>query len=137
MKPEIWGKYAWNFIHIMTLGYPETPTKKEKKHYYNFFHDLMYVLPCEKCRQNMTEHLKKIPLNDETLSNRNNLVKWGIDLHNIVNYYTGKDMLSYTDSLNEINKLMKPSNYNWNYIYIVSLILILLCIALIIYCYKK
>ncbi len=112
MLPEIWGKYAWCFFHLVTMGYPEHPAKKDKKHYYKYICSLKYILPCDRCKQNLKNHLKKYPLTDAALSSKSNLVKWGIDLHNIVNYYTGKPMLSYTESLNELNKLANPVNNN-------------------------
>jgi len=133
MRPEIWGRHVWNCIHIITLEYPLEPTPEEKKYYKKFFHGLSHVLPCEKCRNNMSVHLKKIPLTDEVLSSRSSLVKWGIDLHNIVNYYTGKEMLTYNEALNQINKLLESENtqyglkqYNW--LFIILLVIFLLCI---------
>lgn len=137
MKPEIWGRYCWNFIHIMTLGYPMKPTENEKTHYRKFFNNLIHVLPCEKCRHNMSSHLKKIPLTNDVLNGRNNLVKWGIDFHNIVNYYTGKEMLTYTESLNEINKLLKPQSFISNKLIISIVIGLLLGLLCILYYNKK
>ncbi|HLX54740.1 MAG TPA: Erv1/Alr family FAD-linked sulfhydryl oxidase [Aquella sp.] len=134
MLPEIWGRYGWCFFHFVTLGYPDNPTEEDKIHYYEYITNLKYVLPCEKCRHNLKNHLKKYPLTETALSNRANLVKWGIDLHNIVNYYTGKPMLSYAESLAELNKLTnttkstEPTN-NILYIIIgiVGLIIFILC----------
>lgn len=134
MLPKIWGPYGWNFLHLVTIAYPENPTEDDKMKYYNYFYCLQYVLPCAKCQYNMSQHLKKYPLNDEVLSSRTNLVKWGIDLHNIVNYYTGKPMLTYAEAMNDINKLMDPvkSNNNW-FIYILLIIVIVIVIYLIYY----
>lgn len=127
MRPEIWGKYGWNFLHLVTFGYPEKPKEDDKQHFYEYFHALKYVLPCEKCRHNMNDHLKKFPLTEEILSSRKKLIKWGIDLHNVVNYYTGKDMLSYTEALNEINKLINPtktSNVTFYVVFTFALIIV-------------
>jgi hypothetical protein len=127
MRPEIWGKYGWNFLHLVTFGYPEKPTEDDKQHFYDYFHALKHVLPCEKCRYNMNDHLKKFPLTEEILSSRKKLIKWGIDLHNVVNYYTGKDMLSYTEALNEINKLINPtktSGVTFYVIFVFALIIV-------------
>jgi len=130
MLPEIWGKPAWDFIHLVTLDYPEHPTEKDKQNYYDFFHNLQYVLPCAKCRNNLANHLEKYPLTNQVLANRSNLVKWAIDLHNIVNYNTSKPMLTYTEALNEINKLTqqrKSSFGNKLYYLIIIVILVILC----------
>ena len=37
MSPEIWGKIAWNFLHLVTLDYPLNPTNLDKQHYYEYF----------------------------------------------------------------------------------------------------
>src|ERR1700733_5146368 len=85
MLPKIWGKYAWNFIHLVTLSYPDNPTCEDKRQYYIFFTSLKNVLPCAKCKFNMEKHLKKFPLTDEILSSKQNLIKWDIHLHNYYN----------------------------------------------------
>lgn len=137
MLPEIWGRYAWKFIHLVTLGYPEKPTDADKKRYYDFFQDLQYVLPCKKCRHNMTDHLKKYPLTSQALSSRTSLVKWGIDLHNIVNYYTGKPMLTYPEALHEINKLAHPKKNNDLLYYLLVIMALIILVYLIYYYYKR
>jgi len=136
MLPEIWGPYAWNFIHLVTLDYPLYPTDSEKKHYKEYFTMLVYVLPCDKCKHNLFQNIKKHPLTDTVLSCRKNLVRWGIDLHNIVNYHTGKPILSYTVALNAINNLVNPQKKNNNLSYLIIGIMILIGIY-IVYKYIK
>jgi hypothetical protein len=131
MLPEIWGKYAWNFLHLVTLDYPENPTDIDKQNYYDFFYNLQYILPCAKCRYNLSHHLIKYPLTNEILSNRTKLVKWGIDLHNIVNYYTGKPMLTYAEAMNELDKLAHPEKNSLSQ----PLYYLLLLVGIIILCY--
>jgi hypothetical protein len=138
MKPGIWGKYGWAFLHLVTLGYPEQPTEKDKIHYYEYFHALKHVLPCGKCNKNLKAHLKKYPLTNDILSSKNNLVRWGIDLHNVVNYYTGKPLVTYEDALNEINKLVNPNEYHsQNYVFYFLLAFLLVIIVVGILWYKK
>lgn len=134
MLPEIWGKHAWNFIHLTIFGYPVNPSQQDKINYFNFFNDLQFVLPCDKCRFNLSQHLKKIPLTNEILSDRSLFIKWGIDLHNMVNYYTGKPILSYNKALDEINKLVNPKKSN-NLFLIIMIIIVVLCIFY--YLWKK
>lgn len=133
MKPEIWGKYGWCFFHLVTMGYPENPSQKDKDKYYNYIQCFKNVLPCDKCKYNLKNHLKKYPLSEEALSSRKNLIVWGIGLHNIVNYYTGKSMLTHTEAIIELNKIIDPpkyenNNYSWH-----CLFFICLCVLLIIY----
>lgn len=135
MLPQIWGEVGWDFFHFVTLGYPENPTNEDKKNYYQYFHHLKYVLPCFKCRTNMENHLKKYPLTDEVLSSRTNLVKWGIDFHNIVNYYTGKPILSYQEAIDNIsrkirhriNRRNKKIHYYIFFLIIITTFIFLVC----------
>lgn len=124
MLPDVWGKYAWNFIHLVPLDYPLNPTEEDKKNYKDFYLNLQYILPCAKCRAHYKDHLKILPLTDNVLSNRSKLLKWTIDMHNIVNYYTGKPMLTLTEAMDDIDKLSHPSN-TWNWIFFMIIIIVL------------
>ena len=141
MLPKIWGESAWDFLHFVTLGYPINPTAEDKQRYYQYFNDLKYVLPCDKCRNNMDEHLIKIPLTDEVLSSRESFVKWGIDLHNSVNYDTGKPVLSYDKAMkeinNKINKNQSNRKYNNIWLYLILLIAVIVIIYLCYLLFKK
>jgi hypothetical protein len=88
MLPATWGPVAWSFIHSVTMGYPENPTKEDMNHYKNFFESLGYILPCEWCKEHYTKNLQNIPINSY-LDSRRNLVYWGYKLHNLVNEQTG------------------------------------------------
>lgn len=137
MLPDIWGRCAWKFLHLVTIGYPDHPTEMDKIHFYQFFENLQYVLPCEKCRKNLAQHLQKYPLTNEVLSSRKNLIKWGIDLHNVVNYYLGKPMLSYNEALNELSKLVNPPKNNNYLFYIILIIVIIIVIYLLFHYYFR
>lgn len=134
MFPKIWGESGWDFIHFITLGYPENPTEEDKEKYYKFFNCLKYVLPCLKCRYNMEQHLKKHPLTNDVLSSRDNLVKWGIEFHNIVNFYTGKPLLSYQEAIDSINKkIYAKIKQNSRILYCLLLIMIIILVVCFIY----
>jgi len=89
MHPEVWGKHFWRVIHLTSLGYPNEPTEDEKTSYRSFFMNLGHILPCPKCRRNYKRHLDTLPI-QFFLDNRNQLFKWTVHLHNIVNKETGK-----------------------------------------------
>lgn len=127
MQPNIWGKYGWNFIHLVALDYPINPTSEDMDNYRNFFYSLQYVLPCQKCRLNFVNHVSKYPLTNKILSNRESLLQWTIDLHNIVNYNTGKQMLTYDEALKKINDIVNPPK-SFNTIYLIIIIIIIIII---------
>ena len=85
MNPDIWGKHMWASIHFVALGYPDTPNENDKKNYHTFYSNLQNILPCKKCREHLKENLRKNPLYSKFLDNKDELFKWTVELHNIVN----------------------------------------------------
>ena len=102
--PDTWGPHGWKFIHYITLGYPYEPTKSDKIKYKNFFLSLSDVIPCILCRNNYVKHLKEYPINNNVLKNKQNLMAWGIKMHNLVNIENGKKEISTKDGIKMIKK---------------------------------
>jgi hypothetical protein len=98
ITPEIWGPHGWKFIHYVTIGYPENPTHAQKEKYKAFLVLLKDVLPCSLCANHYGENLQKLPLTDEIMSSKEDLIKWGIDMHNIVNESKNKPIIKYIDA---------------------------------------
>jgi len=103
-----WGPHGWLFLHSITFQYPDNPSLIDKKNYYNFFHSLQFVLPCEKCRSHFSSNLKKYPIQ---LNSRLNLIHWLINIHNNVN----KSLHKKNYSINQIQNLYQR-NYNYDLI---------------------
>ena len=99
MNPKIWGPKAWFLIHAIAVNYPKNPTFQEKREYYNFFKSLKDALPCLACAKHYEENIKKYPI-DNYLDTTESLFNWTVDLHNMVNYQTGKSQVSYIDAYN-------------------------------------
>jgi hypothetical protein len=99
IKPNIWGSYGWKFIHYVALGYPINPTDNDKINYKNFFTNLQYILPCQKCASNFKKNITEYPI-DNHLENQDTLMKWTIDIHNMVNKELNKEIISYEEALN-------------------------------------
>jgi hypothetical protein len=123
IMPDVWGPHAWKFIHYVTLGYPENPTPYQKERYKIFLLLLQDVLPCSLCANHYKENLQKYPLTNDILNSRDKFIKWGINMHNIVNELNNKPILKYIDAIKiidtdvqckpktiEIIKDNKPSN---------------------------
>lgn len=133
MDSSIWGPPAWIFLHSITFNYPVNPTNKEKQEHYNFFKNLENILPCDICKNHYRNNLKRFPLNDNILSNKNKFIKWLIDIHNTVNQLNGKKIYSYDDVINIYNKKYFNKSYTNYYIFAFIFVLILI----IIYLYLK
>ena len=135
-EPKIWGPHAWFFLETITMSYPETPSKEQIKNFKTFFYTLQFIIPCNKCRVNYNKHLQIYPLSDEILSNRSNLFKWIVNMHNAVDpkkqrslketydYYISK----YSGEVNNnINKKSYCSNKLKNILIVSSIILSIIC----------
>ncbi len=121
---NVWGPPAWTFLHTITYNYPENPTDNDKKNYHNFFMNLQHVLPCKKCQAHYTENIQKYDLNN-SLDNRDDLVKWLIDIHNEVNKHTGKRVWTYSEVYNKYDNLHNTNLVNK------IIIFTILCIVLV------
>jgi hypothetical protein len=107
MGPDVWGPHAWKFLHYVSLGYPSNPTPEKKQIYKQFYESLKDVLPCSLCANHYAENYKKHPLTDEILSDRDKLIKWVIDVHNIVNEMKNKPVIKYIEARKLINTDIK------------------------------
>lgn len=93
MEPKIWGPPAWHFLHSITFNYPDKPSYKDKSNYYDFFHNLQYILPCDVCQSNYKKHIKEYPISPY-LDSKKTLVEWLIHIHNLVNKENNKKLMS-------------------------------------------
>jgi hypothetical protein len=95
MEPRIWGKYVWTTLHVIALGYPDTPSDKDKADFKDFYLNFWKVIPCQKCADNYRRHLSEIPSIDGALTDSVSLFRWTVDLHNIVNKELGQPVMTY------------------------------------------
>jgi hypothetical protein len=98
MLTTVWGPCMWHVLHTMSFNYPVNPTKNDKIHYRNYIISLKYVLPCGKCRTNLSKNFKKLPLQPKDLQSRESFSKYIYHLHEIINDMLGKKSnLTYED----------------------------------------
>ena len=96
MEPTIWGPKLWFVIHTFALKYPDNPTYEDKRVMEEFFNNLKYSIPCNKCRVHYRQRLERDPIVNY-LDSRQSLFKYTIDLHNQVNKSLGKKIYSYDE----------------------------------------
>ena len=98
MLTSIWGPSMWHTLHTISFNYPVDPTKNDKRNYRDYILNLKYVLPCGKCRANLKNNFKKLPLKMKHMENRETLSKYVYELHELINTMLGKKSgLSYED----------------------------------------
>ncbi len=85
MLTTVWGPAMWHYLHTMSFNYPVHPTPANKRHYRDFVLNLQNVLPCGKCRENLTKNLKTHPLLDRHLASRDAFSRYLYELHEVVN----------------------------------------------------
>ena len=125
VKPTIWGPHGWKFLHYVSLGYPNNPTHEDKLNYKNFYHSLQYILPCDKCSFNYQQNLVKLPI-DNNLDSRESLVKWVIDIHNLVNNELSKEEVPYEKALSLYANGISEPNQLLDYCFRLVVLLIIL-----------
>jgi len=125
-EPSIWGSHAWFFLETIVLSYSNDPTDDEKKQMKQFFLSLQHVIPCEMCSYNYKTHLQEFPLNEKALSNRDELFKWIITIHNSVE---SSKKRTPNQAFNYYNNIY--SNNKSNKIKQIMFLLILICIIVL------
>ena len=94
ITPSVWGPPMWKTIHVIALGYPETPSETDKKTYKEFFKMLGRVIPCPTCAEGYREILdEKFPVED-ALSSCHDLFRWSVNVHNEVSKKLGSPPMS-------------------------------------------
>jgi hypothetical protein len=98
MLTAVWGPSMWHYLHTMSFNYPVRPTNDDKKYYRDFMLNLVHVLPCRHCRENLKRNYKAHPLKMCYMKDRNTFSRYVYKLHEVVNKMLGKKSgLSYCD----------------------------------------
>ena len=79
------GIHTWKVLHSIAASYSNNPNKIEKKNFENFFYGLIYVYPSN--NNIFKEIIKEHPIENR---NREELVYYICDIHNILNKKLGK-----------------------------------------------
>lgn len=99
IPPQNWGPFVWASIHLIALGAPQRFDGSNQAPYVQFFQNLPYILPCQKCKEHLIEHLKTHSVDTAVSGGRDTLFRWTVDLHNIVNRSLGKEEMTLEDAL--------------------------------------
>jgi len=90
MMTAIWGPPLWHTLHIISFNYPVKPTKEQKINYYNFYSNLINILPCKICRDNLINNFKTLPLTSKVFKSRDSLSRYVYNLHELINTMLNK-----------------------------------------------
>ena len=96
MLTSVWGPSMWHYLHTMSFNYPHEPTCEDKRNYHAFIMKMQYTLPCGKCRKNLQNNFKKLPLTMKEMESRATFSRYIYNLHELINKMLGKKSgLSY------------------------------------------
>ncbi len=85
-----WGPSQWHMLHTISFNYPVNPAPKDKERYRSYILSLKNVLPCGKCRANLKENFKKLPLRMADMESRETFSRYIFNLHELINTMLGK-----------------------------------------------
>jgi len=98
MLTTIWGPGMWHSLHTISFNYPVNPTCDDKRRYQSFILSLQHVLPCGKCRKNLVNNFKRLPLKLSDMESRDTFSLYIYKLHELINKMLNKTSgLSYED----------------------------------------
>jgi len=84
---EEYGKVAWDYFHLHLDYWTQfPPTKRDVV--INFVHTFTESVPCSVCRDDFRTQCMKHPINF------NHLTRWGIMMHDLVNYKLDKPLFA-------------------------------------------
>jgi Erv1 / Alr family len=90
MMTSIWGPPTWHMLHCISFNYPVSPSDIQKKQYMDYIKSLQNILPCGKCRKNLTKNFRRLPLEDRHMASRETFSRYIFDLHEVINEMLGK-----------------------------------------------
>ena len=107
IPPAVWGPLFWHTIHIVAIGYPQSPSYAQKRAAKEFFESLSFLIPCPVCREHYQTHLQKSPISPHLDSNK--VLKKPVLLESEVIYFykrvgaRGKNIVVNQDTIDEVD----------------------------------
>lgn len=147
MKPDIWGSNYWFMFHVSALSYPENPNENDIMSFYNLYNNFWRFIPCKLCSDNYKKHIKLLPL-EEHIYSRDDLFKWTVNFHNIVNESLNKPIMTISyayeyykpENLRQLqtNRMKEcvSHGFEMNTLFWINIIVIVLVIVSIFYLIK-
>jgi hypothetical protein len=88
----VWGRRAWNWLHVTAINYPEQPTAHDRALAAARLREFVARLPCGECVGHAEAYLARAP---PDLSDTYAYQAWTVDFHNDVNIRLGKPVYPF------------------------------------------
>ena len=115
IPPSKWGPHFWMTLHIACLGCQDAKVLSD------FVEGYKEIIPCLSCR----EHFEQV-LVDNPVPEADDLFRWSVDVHNIVNRRLGKPEVSYEAALANIVTGTPPPQFDFKIAFIVLLLFVII-----------
>tara|TARA_B110000208_G_scaffold189005_1_gene249743 strand:- start:1092 stop:1514 length:423 start_codon:yes stop_codon:yes gene_type:complete len=131
-----WGPTYWNYLHFVSIHYPNNPTQSDKELHFNLIDYFIKTLPCTKCQNDIKKLINPHELKKH-LENKQSLKIYIFNLHNKVNKKLKKKTISFSSfeslyKFNYFSNIFKSIKYHR----IKDLLLITLSLVIIFFVYK-
>merc|ERR1711964_225539 len=83
------GPPAWDFLHSVTVDYPEDPTPEEQEAAQKLVTSLKTMLPCGKCRKHFGENIGKLSPENDYFTSKQKFGQFFVDVRKAVATATG------------------------------------------------
>jgi hypothetical protein len=87
------GNAGWHLLHTMSVKFPKTPTYQQQKEFTQFLQLFAKFYPCGECAAHFQSLLS---LHPPRVSDRQDVIQWTCEAHNIVNERLGKPIKNCT-----------------------------------------
>ena len=94
---DAWGGDWWRVFHGVLFRMPEKLDDSDKVRVRAFVSMMPAFLPCGTCSVSLVKELTELPLTDTVLMKGEDVVRWGLELHNAVNRRIHKPEITWED----------------------------------------
>lgn len=115
--PSVWGPAFWFTLHNGASKYPIKASPIVIQKTKGFIQGMPQMLPCQACKVHAIAHIESHKISDslDTIcSGRDNLFKFFVDFHNMVNRRHNKPAMSYEEAYKIYNGNVNISNFSYN-----------------------
>ena len=130
---ELWGLVYWEYFHVMTWMYPETPCEQEITSMKKAIQSFAEQIPCSDCKEHFMEEIKSLDY-----SSKGTLFQGGVRIHNSVNKRLGKTYYSLKTATQKFQKYSDPAvrknKFKFLFLFVGLIVtFLLLCVAVLVY----
>lgn len=141
ISPNVWGPSTWAFIHLTAIAEPDNFDRARLVFYKQLFLLLQELLPCERCRIHLKQHISKLK-DIEKVRTKRELFDWTTDIHNKVNEITKKPILSNDDAFDYWNSIASEKkslkcSISWITVALLLILVLVFLLLIVVILYRK